>query len=142
MYSGIITRWQVVPQKLVESMYATPRYDAVPMMRRLTHRCQGHPLKSTAHHGQSQVDGGKDSRQFPGLEQTSSAQPYAQWNQQQAEYKNARQDQIDQNANVRMRWPRQDDVIKPESDGGKRRTRGQHGTRQGDGILPQKINWL
>ena len=41
-----------------------------------------------------------------------------------------------------MRWPRQEDVIEPESDRGKRRAGSDHGAGERDRILPQKIDWL
>jgi hypothetical protein len=63
-------------------------------------------------------------------------------NQQQAEYKNPREDQNDQKANIRMRRPRQEDVIEPEGNGGKRRARRDRGARKGHVILSQKVDGL
>ena len=83
-----------------------------------------------------------DFRQCPAPAQTSSPQPDTERNQQQAKYKNAREDQKNQKANIRMRRPRQEDVIEPEGDGGERRARRDHGARKSDGILPQEVDWL
>jgi hypothetical protein len=94
------------------------------------------------YHRLSQVDGGENLRQLTSLEQTSPPEPDAKWNQQQTEYKNAREDQKDQKAYIRMRGPRQENVIEPEGDGGERRARGDHGARQRYGILSQEIDWL
>ena len=85
---------------------------------------------------------GNTPGRVPLCAQTSPPEPDAKGDQQQAKYEDARKDQKDQKSNIRMRRPRQEDVIEPESDGGKRRARRDHGARQGDGILSQKIDWL
>ncbi len=41
-----------------------------------------------------------------------------------------------------MRRARQKDVIEPEGDGSEGRARGDHGTRYGERILPQKVDRL
>jgi hypothetical protein len=48
----------------------------------------------------------------------------------------------DQKSNIRMRRPRQEDVVEPEGDGGQRRAGRDHGTRKRDGILAEKIDGL
>ena len=74
--------------------------------------------------------------------QTSSPERDSNWNQEQAEYKNSRKNEIDQKADIRMRRPRQEDVIEPEGDVGKRRARRDHGSRKCGGILAQIIDGL
>src|SRR5208282_1873135 len=106
------------------------------------HGSQAYVFQSAPHHGQPQIDGGENPRHFAAREQTPSPEPDAKWNQQQAEYKNAGKDQKDQKADIGMRRPGQEDFIEPEGDGGKRRARRDHGSREGEGILPQKIDWL
>src|SRR5271170_1637474 len=103
---------------------------------------EDHPLQGPPNHGQTQVDGRERSRQSAASAQASSLEPNANGNQQQSEHKNARQDQKNQKANVRMRRPGQEDVIEPESDGGERGARSDHSPCKGDRILPQEINWL
>ena len=100
------------------------------------------PLQGTAHHGQAQVDGGENSRQFPAHPQTSPSEPDADRNQQQAQHKDSREDQKNQKTDVRMRRPGQEDVIEPEGNGGERRARGDDCAHKASGILSQKINWL
>jgi hypothetical protein len=41
-----------------------------------------------------------------------------------------------------MRGPGQEDVIEPKGNCGERRARCDHGAGKGDGILPQKVDWL
>ncbi len=90
---------------------------------------QKNPLESAPHYGQAEIDGGEHSRQSSAFAQTSPPEPYAKGDQEQAEYEDARKDQKDQQTDVRVRRPRQEHFIEPESDGGKRRACGNHGAR-------------
>src|SRR5580700_8687986 len=65
-----------------------------------------HPLQSAPHHGQPDVNGGKNRRQLPTSAQTSTPEPDAEWNQQQAQYENGGEGEKDQDTDVGMRRSR------------------------------------
>src|SRR3984957_6220912 len=101
-----------------------------------------YPLQSAPHHGQPEVNGRENRRQLPTSAQASTSEPDAEWNQQEAQYENGGEGEKDQDADVGMRRPRQEDLIEPEGDRGKRRAGSDHGSRERDRILAQKIDRL
>src|ERR1039457_2801557 len=105
-------------------------------------RRHGNVLQRAPYHGQAQIDGREDLRQRPASAQTSAPEPNTNWNQEQAEYKNAGKDQIDEKTNIRVRRSGQENVIKPERQYGERCTGRDHSPGERNGVLPQVVDRL
>ena len=87
-------------------MYCTPRYDAVPMIRRLTNVAKATYSRVRRTTGKRRSIAGKTGGSSPVPSKTAPLEPDTNWNQQQTEDENGRENQIDENANIGMWWSR------------------------------------
>ena len=98
--------------------------------------------QAIANHRRLQIHFRVDRRQFAAGAQLPPPEIDSNRDQQQADHKNSRQQQENQNADIRMGRTGKDEVINPEADKGYGAAGGQDHADQADGILAEVIQQL
>ena len=78
--------------------------------------------------------------EFASVLQLSAAQKYSDWNQEQSKDEDARQDEEDQQADVRVRRTGQREVVNPEGDQRDGATGGESHANEANRVLAEEVN--